>query len=361
MKEEDDRIPVDVPEDALARRDPEKALHHQSSDELTLHDGRRESQKEASRTRGKGLIEGDIDMQPIPENRLWLVMIALNLLLFVAALDMTVVVTALPTMADDLQLTPAGYQWVGTAFLLGNAAFCPFYGRMSDITGRKPMLYAMTAIFIAFSAMCGAAKDQNTMIVGRAFQGAGGGGIFVLSMIIVSDITPLSTRTVYLGLMNAATTISSILGPIIGGALSEKATWRWCFWINLPTCGVGVVLVAFVLNLNPPPPSSFRTFIKTFDFVGFIAIVVGVGLTVTGFALAADGGFDQPMSYCFIIAGVVLIGLAITNFIFTKRIPVIPPRLFQIRTTALFLVASFLQAIAFLPVEHATPHTQLHL
>lgn len=109
----------------------------------------------------------------------------------------------------------------------------PVNGRVSDIVGRKPMLYIAIIVFTVFSALCGAAQNITWLIVARAFQGLGGGSIIGLTTMVVSDIVPLQQRGTYQGYMGASWGIAAVLGPILGGALTQKASWRWCFFINL--------------------------------------------------------------------------------------------------------------------------------
>lgn len=163
------------------------------------------------RKHGRGLTEGDNEVPDMPKNNLALVMPALGLVLFLAALDQTIVATALPTIAEDLNSSPSEYSWVGTAYMLSSTVQTPFNGRVSDIIGRKPMLYAAIVIFTVFSALCGAAKSSSWLIIARAFQGLGGGSIIGLTSIIVSDIVPLEKRGAYQGLLGSSWGIAAVI------------------------------------------------------------------------------------------------------------------------------------------------------
>ncbi|ODO00769.1 hypothetical protein L198_03096 [Cryptococcus wingfieldii CBS 7118] len=307
------------------------------------------------KVRGKGLTEGDNDMPDLPENNLKLVMPSLALVMFLAALDQTIVATALPTIAEQLNASPSEYSWVGTSYMLASTLQTPINGRVSDIVGRKPLLYAAILIFTVFSALCGAAKTSTWLIVARAFQGLGGGCIIGLTSIIASDIVPLEKRGAYQGFLGASWGVASVLGPILGGVLTSKASWRWCFYINLPTCGVALLFLVFTLKLNPTRKLTLAEFRASFDFLGLLLLMMSSALLIVGFSRAADFGFDAPSSYAIIIAGGVILILAVLNFLFTQRNAIIPARMFKNRTTLFFLIGSLLHASAFLPSNYLLP------
>ncbi|WWC65962.1 uncharacterized protein I303_108584 [Kwoniella dejecticola CBS 10117] len=307
--------------------------------------------------KGKGLTEGDEDVPDLPNNNLKLVMPAIGLVLFLSALDQTIVATALPTIAEDLKASPSEYSWVGTSYLLASTLQTPINGRVSDIIGRKPMLYAAIIIFTIFSALCGAAKSASWLIIARAFQGLGGGSIIGLTGADSSaaDIVPLHKRGTYQGFLGSAWGIAAVLGPILGGLLTEKASWRWCFYINLPTCGIAFALLVFTLKLNPSRKLTFAELNRTFDFLGLALLMAASALLIVGFSRAADFGFGQPATYGVIIAGAVVFLAAIANFLTTKRNAIIPARMFKNRTTAFFLLASTLHAATFLAFNYLLP------
>lgn len=150
---------------------------------------------------------------------------------FIAALDITIVTTALPAIASSFA-SGAGYTWIGTSFTLAHTASTPSWGKFSDIWGRKPMLLWSNAIFFAGSLMCALVKDMDSFIAGRALQGLGAGGMQTIVNICISDLFSQRDRGVYYGLTSVVWALASGVGPVMGGVFTSKLNWRWCFWIN---------------------------------------------------------------------------------------------------------------------------------
>lgn len=157
---------------------------------------------------------------------------ALCLALFLAALDMTIVSTALVTIAADFKATESGYSWIASSYLLANAACIPLWGKISDIWGRKPIILLANVLFLVGSLICALAKNLPMLLAGRAIQGIGGGGIIILANISVSDLFSMRDRPMYFGIFGAVWAVAGALGPIIGGAFTTSVTWRWCFYLN---------------------------------------------------------------------------------------------------------------------------------
>jgi sugar phosphate permease len=150
---------------------------------------------------------------------------------FLAALDTTIITTALPTISEHFH-SNAGYTWIGSAYLLANAASTPSWGKFSDIWGRKPILLIAAAVFFLGSLLAAISVNIGMLITARAIQGIGGGGLIILVNICISDLFSMRTRGTYFGIIGMVWALASAIGPVLGGIFTEKVSWRWCFYIN---------------------------------------------------------------------------------------------------------------------------------
>ncbi|MFE5815182.1 DHA2 family efflux MFS transporter permease subunit [Streptomyces sp. NPDC056479] len=264
---------------------------------------------------------------------------ALLLGMLLAALDQTIVSTALPTIVSDL----GGLEhlsWVVTAYLLASTAATPLWGKLGDQYGRKRLFQIAIVIFLIGSALCGMAQDMAQLIAFRAVQGIGGGGLIVLSMSIVGDIVPPRERGRYQGLFGAVFGASSVLGPLLGGVFTEHLSWRWVFYINLP---VGVVALAVIATVLRIPRRSTRHVI---DYVGtFLIASVATCLVLVASLGGTTWGWGSVE-----IVGLALLGVVLAVvFVVVERTavePVLPLKLFRVRTFALSAVISFIVGFA---------------
>ncbi|KAI6091045.1 major facilitator superfamily domain-containing protein [Hypoxylon rubiginosum] len=204
--------------------------------------------------------------------RFWLALAPILVLALMVSLDGTSVSVALPILANDLGGTSIQAFWVGTSFLLSSAVLQAPLGALSNIFGRMPVLLACTLLFLVGIILAAVAKEFTLMFVGRAIQGVGGGGVILLNDIIITDLVPMRQRGQYFGIVGGIWALGSIAGPVIGGALAYRASWRWIFWINVPVAAIALVLIPFFLRLSRPPGTIFPK-LKRFDWFGSLFFV----------------------------------------------------------------------------------------
>ncbi len=261
------------------------------------------------------------------------------LCVLLAALDQTIVATALPTIVGDLDGLDH-IAWVVTAYLLTSTVTLPLYGRAGDLFGRKPVFLFAIAVFLAGSLLCGWSQTMTQLIAFRAVQGIGAGGLMVSAQAIIAELVPPRERGRYMGFIGAAFGVASVAGPLLGGYLTDHASWRWVFFINLPLGVLALVVIALVLHL--PAPSAPGTI----DYLGAALL----SATVTGLVLVTSwGGSEYAWSspqIRWLIGSTVVLGLA--WFVSARRTaePILPLRLFADRTFALASVASVAVGVA---------------
>ncbi|KAH8827537.1 major facilitator superfamily domain-containing protein [Flagelloscypha sp. PMI_526] len=284
----------------------------------------------------------------------WLSFISLLLCSFLSALDLTAIGTMLPTMSKDLGGTD-NFAWIGTAYALASTAFLPLSGNLADIFGRRSIMMLSVGMFALGSALGGSAQSMTWLIGARTVQGIGGGGILTLSEIIVSDLVPLSERGFYQGLFNVVWAFSSAVGPIIGGSLAQRASWRWLFYLNLPISGIAMAFVFFFLRVRTPP-GTIKSKLAVVDWTGNLIVITGTTLCNIGLSWA---GVRYAWSDVHVLAPLI-IGLAlIVIFMIHQRYipsqPTVPRDVVGNRTTFSAFFGTFIHGITSISIIYYLP------
>ncbi|MFD0407719.1 MFS transporter [Kitasatospora sp. NPDC127116] len=270
---------------------------------------------------------------------LWVPIGALLLAMLLAALDQTIVSTALPTIVSDLGGLDH-LSWVVTAYLLASTAATPLWGKLGDMYGRKRFFQASIVIFLLGSVLCGIAQNMGELIAFRALQGLGGGGLMVLSQAIVGDLVAPRDRGRYQGLFGAVFGVTSVLGPLLGGVFVDHLSWRWVFYINLPIGIVALVVIATVLHGREVRREH------RIDYLGTVLIAA----VATCLVLMTSLGGTTWAWTSWQIVGLGVLGLVLLlAFVLVERTavePVLPLRLFRSRTFSLVAVISFVIGFA---------------
>ncbi|KAN0093483.1 MFS general substrate transporter [Hyaloscypha variabilis] len=283
-----------------------------------------------------------------------IIMLSLCASVFLAALDTTIITTALPTISEYFH-SNAGYTWIGSAYLLANAASTPSWGKFSDIWGRKPILLVAVAIFFVGSLLAGVSVNIGMLIAARAIQGIGGGGLIILVNICISDLFSMRNRGTYFGVIGGVWAISSAIGPVLGGVFTEKVSWRWCFYINLPITGTVFILLCFFLHLHNPKTPVWEG-LKAVDWAGSLTIVGGTLMLLLGLEF---GGVTYPWGsakvVCLIVFG-ILVGISfVLNEWKFARYPVMPLRLFKTPSNIASLGVCFCHGYVFIAATYYLP------
>ncbi len=287
-----------------------------------------------------------------------LTLVGIILALLLGALDQTIVATAGPAIQKDLQIQPSLYAWLTISYLVSSTVVVPIYGKLGDLYGRKPIIIFGLAIFLVGSLLCGLAWNALSLILFRAFQGLGAGALFTTAFAIVADLYPPAERGRINGAMGGVFGLSSVLGPLVGGAITDSFSWHWVFFVNLP---LGVLALAFIAARMPWIRNS--TAQGRVDYAGAVWLAVAVVPLLVALSLGKTN--PQPGETAFawgswpIISMLAVFVVGLVAFIATERRaedPLLDLSLFSNRTflvgnMAIFVLgAGFLSAIVFLPL-----------
>ncbi|PFG44445.1 EmrB/QacA subfamily drug resistance transporter [Isoptericola jiangsuensis] len=279
------------------------------------------------------------DPRALPQSKVWAIFAGLMLAMLLAALDQTIVSTALPTIVSDLGGADH-LSWVVTAYMLASTATTVLWGKLGDLLGRKELFILCIVIFLVGSMLCGTSTTMGQLIGWRALQGVGGGGLMVLSQAIIGDVVSPRERGRYQGLFGAVFGVSSVAGPLLGGFFVDNLSWQWVFYINVPIGVVALVVVASVLPRITPgtrPRIDYGGILLLAFVSTSIVLVTSLGGTVWG--------WDSVTTYAWAVAGVV----ALVAFLLVERRatePVLPLRLFSNKVFSVAAVVGFVSGFA---------------
>jgi EmrB/QacA subfamily drug resistance transporter len=279
------------------------------------------------------------------------IIFALMLTLLLAALDQTIVSTALPRIASDLHGLNK-LSWVATAYLLTSAIVTPIYGKISDLFGRKKIFMIAIVIFLIGSALCGLAQNMDELVLFRAIQGLGGGGLISLVLSIIGDVVSPRERGRYQGYFGAVFGLSSVGGPLLGGLFTQHLSWRWIFYINVPLGIIAMAVISARLHL-PVRKSDHKVDVLGASLLSLSAVGLLLATTLGGTSYAWGSSFIISLFAAFVIFGISFVVWE------TKATePLIPMKLFKSSIFAVSSILSLLSGLVMLGVIIFLPEYQ---
>jgi len=268
------------------------------------------------------------------------ILFAVMLGLFLGALDQTIVGPALPVIATKLAGNEL-YVWAVTIYLLTSTVSIPFWGKLSDIYGRKPLFMIGIVIFLVGSALSGLSQNMDQLIAFRGLQGIGAGSLFPIALAVIGDLFTPAERGRYQGLFGAVFGIAFIAGPLVGGYLTENISWHWIFYVNIP---IGLISLYFIWRLLPTVKNPQAT--RNFDILGGVIFTAAASVLLIGLTNKQTGDWTDPE-----VGG--LIGLALVGIVLfilaeaRAKEPIVPLHLFRNRTYSTSMLATFFASFAF--------------
>lgn len=334
--------------DRLSEKAPNGTLATPSTGSSELVDAKEDARAEEKPT-------GPPQVPERSKANIALIMASLLIAVFLAALDTTIITTAVPTISAHFHSSEADYTWIGSAYLLAASAAIPTWGKLSDIWGRKPIVLVANAIFFVGSLISALSINIQMLLAGRVIQGTGGGGLIVLANICISDLFSMRERGKYLGMIGGVWGIASALGPILGGVFTEKVSWRWCFYINLPFDAIAFAIIMVFLDIETPKTAMLDG-LKAIDWLGVILITGGTVMFLLGLEY---GGVSFPWSsatvVCLLVFGVVAIVFFFINEWKLAKYPLMPLRLFSKPSNLAALTVCFAHGAVFISAAYFFP------
>jgi EmrB/QacA subfamily drug resistance transporter len=268
------------------------------------------------------------------------ILFAVMLGLFLGALDQTIVGPALPTIVTDLSGNDY-YVWAITIYLLTSTISVPFWGKLSDVYGRKPIYMLGIVLFLAGSALSGLSQNMGMLILFRGIQGIGAGALFPVALAIIGDLFTPKERGKYQGLFGAVFGIAFVIGPLLGGFLTENFGWHWIFYVNIP---IGIVALLVIQRLLPTVKNERAT--RNFDIIGGAIFTVAISFLLVGLTNKQFGDWGDPTVGGFVLIGVIgsLIFLVVES---RAKEPIVPLHLWRSRTYSASIVSTFFASFAF--------------
>ena len=268
------------------------------------------------------------------------IVVAVMLGLFLAALDQTIVGTALPRIVTDLHGNDI-YTWAFTGYLLTATISGPIYGKLSDLFGRRPVLLFAVAVFLVGSALSGLSREMWQLVSVRALQGLGAGALFPIALAIIGDMFDAAERGKYQGFVGAVFGLSSLIGPAIGGVITDTVGWQWVFFVNLP---IGAVVFAVIWRTLPSLRPTGAA--PKIDYLGASVLVAALVPILVGLTNKQSGEWSDPAVGGLILAGLVI--SAVFVWIESRAVePIVPIELFRNRSFTISVIAMFLASMAF--------------
>src|SRR5687767_12428733 len=260
--------------------------------------------------------------------------------LFLVALDQTIVGTALPRIVTDLGGNEL-YTWVVTIYLLTSTITVPFYGKLSDLYGRRPLLMIGISLFLLGSFLSGLSQEMWQLILFRGIQGLGAGALFPISLAVIGDLFTPQERGKYQGLFGAVFGISALIGPALGGFLTDVVSWHWVFFVNLPIGGVALYVIWRLL-----PPIKRANATRNLDYRGAAVFTVAISLLLVGLTNKQTADWSDPW-----VGGLIgfgLLGSALFIWLESRaKEPIVPLDLWRNRTYVATMIAAFLASFGF--------------